>query len=440
MLMAYGLRELKMTKYIEVQTKSKSVEKFAAYLAEPAQGSGPGLVLLQEIFGINDYMRDMADRFAEEGYVVLVPDLFWRSERRVELGYDEAGVAKGLELGGAMDPALAISDIADTVTALRALDNQVGGVGAVGFCMGGLLAYLSALHLPIDCAVSYYGVGVHQHLDQAADLSVPMVFHLAELDPYCPEPARQTIRHAFAGNDRVRIYDYPGVDHAFATHGRDTYDEASAALAYSRTLEVIRHTIGPRFDLSALWDRHIYHEFATRDVPATMSTMVEEPYVNHIPTLTGGVGQKDLARFYEHHFVHANPADTKAITISRTVGADRIVEEQLISFTHDREIDWMLPGIAPTGRYVEVPLVAVVTFRGDKLYNEHIYWDQASVLAQIGLLDPAGLPVAGIEQSRKLLDKTLPSNELMASWANSAPEPTEKTAAESGQRWTPEIL
>jgi carboxymethylenebutenolidase len=274
--------------------------------------------------------------------------------------------------------------------------------------------------------VSYYGVGVHEHLEAAAQLSVPMVFHLAELDPYCPEPARQATREAFAGNDRVRVYDYPGVDHAFATHGRDTYDAPSAALAYSRTLEVIRQTIGPRYDLSALWDRHIYYEFDVRDVPATMSTMVDEPYVNHIPTLTGGVGQKDLSRFYQHHFVHLNPADIKAIPVSRTVGADRVVEEQLICFTHDREIDWMLPGIAPTGRYVEVPTVSVVTFRGDKLYNEHIYWDQASVLVQLGLLDPTGLPVAGVEQGRKLLDKTLPSNELMANWANSAPKPSNK--------------
>ena len=195
-------------------------------------------------------------------------------------------------------------------------------------------------------------------------------------------------------------------------------------MAYSRTLELLRQTIGPRYDLSALWDQHIHHEFVTRDVPATMATMVDEPYVNHVPTLTGGVGKTDLARFYADHFVHANPADMRAIPVSRTVGADRIVEEQVLCFTHDREIDWMLPGVAPTGRYVEIPLVAVVTFRGDKLYNEHIYWDQASVLAQLGLLDPSGLPVAGVGQSRKLLDKTLPSNELIPNWATGVPVPT----------------
>ena len=172
-------------------------------------------------------------------------------------------------------------------------------------------------------------------------------------------------------------------------------------------------------DLEALWEAHCRHEFGERDVDATMKTMVPEPYVNHIPTMTGGVGHDELKRFYTHHFVNSNPPDTRLIPISRTVGKDRVADEMLFCFTHTCEIDWMLPGIAPTGKYVEVPLVAIVSFRGGKLYNEHIYWDQASVLVQIGRLDPAGLPVAGIESARKLIDKTLPSNTLMAAWATS---------------------
>jgi carboxymethylenebutenolidase len=177
------------------------------------------------------------------------------------------------------------------------------------------------------------------------------------------------------------------------------------------------------FDLGALWDAHCRHEFGERDVDATMKTMVDEPYVNHIPTMTGGVGHDALKRFYTHHFVNANPEDTKLVPVSRTVGTDRVVDEMLFCFTHTREIDWMLPGVAPTGKYVEVPLVAIVCFRDGKLYNEHIYWDQASVLVQIGKLDPATLPVAGIATARKLVDKTLPSNTLMAAWANSAGKP-----------------
>jgi carboxymethylenebutenolidase len=176
-------------------------------------------------------------------------------------------------------------------------------------------------------------------------------------------------------------------------------------------------------DLSALWDAHCAHEFERRDVNATMKTMVAEPYVNHIPTMTGGVGHDQLKRFYKHHFVNSNPDDTKLIPISRTVGETRVVDEMLFCFTHTREIDWMLPGVPPTGKYVEIPLVAIVTFEGDKISNEHIYWDQASVFAQIGLIETKGLPVAGIETAHKLLDKTLPSNTLMAAWAKSEGKP-----------------
>jgi carboxymethylenebutenolidase len=137
--------------------------------------------------------------------------------------------------------------------------------------------------------------------------------------------------------------------------------------------------------------------------------------------MTGGVGFTDLHRFYLNHFVNSNPDDTALIPVSRTIGADRIVDEMIFAFTHDREIDWMLPGIAPTGKKVEVPLVGIINFRGDKLYHEHIYWDQASVLVQIGVLDAKNLPVAGGATAKKLLDETLPSNELMEKWADSAP-------------------
>ena len=182
----------------------------------------------------------------------------------------------------------------------------------------------------------------------------------------------------------------------------------------------------PTFDLSALWEAHCAHEFVERDVDATMKTMVAEPYVNHIPTMTGGVGHDQLKRFYKHHFVNSNPDDTKLVPLSRTVGKDRVVDEMLFCFTHTREIDWMLPGVPPTGKYVEIPLVAIVCFEDGKIYNEHIYWDQASVLVQIGKLDPTTLPVAGIETARKLMDKTLPSNSLMAAaWSKSEGRPVQ---------------
>ena len=151
-----------------------------------------------------------------------------------------------------------------------------------------------------------------------------------------------------------------------------------------------------------------------------MATMVAQPYVSYIPVMTGGVGHDELHRFYKNHFIPKTPKDTKLTPVSRTIGADRIVDEMLFCFTHDEEIDWMLPGIAPTGKYVEVPLVAIVNFRGDKLYHEHIYWDQASVLVQIGALDATGLPVAGKDAATKLIDETQPSNTLMGGWKESA--------------------
>jgi carboxymethylenebutenolidase len=176
-------------------------------------------------------------------------------------------------------------------------------------------------------------------------------------------------------------------------------------------------------DLAALWEAHCRHEFETRDVDATMATMVDEPYVNHIPTMTGGVGRDQLKRFYKYHFIGANPADLRLIPVSRTVGADRLVDEMVCSFTHTSEIDWMLPGIPPTGRRVEIPVVAIVHFRDGKVAHEHIYWDQASVLVQIGKLDPEGLPVAGAEAARKVMDKDRPSNTLMRTWNTSEGKP-----------------
>ena len=177
-------------------------------------------------------------------------------------------------------------------------------------------------------------------------------------------------------------------------------------------------------DLVALWEAHCRYEFETRDVDATMATMVDTPYVNHVPTMAGGVGHEQLKRFYKHHFIGKNPDDTNMIPVSRTVGENSIVDEFIFSFTHTSAVDWLIPGIPPTGRTVEIPMVAIVRFQGDKLMNEHIYWDQASVLVQIGMLDPDKLPVAGAETARKVLDKGLPSNTLLReAWLASEGKP-----------------
>ena len=165
--------------------------------------------------------------------------------------------------------------------------------------------------------------------------------------------------------------------------------------------------------LSELWEEHVRYEFSMRNTEDTLATMVEDAYVNHIPVLTGGVGREELHEFYSKRFIPQMPPDTEMTPVSRTIGEDQIVDEMIFKFTHTIPMDWILPGIPPTGKRVEVPLVAIVRFREGKLAHEHIYWDQASVLVQIGLLDPAKLPVAGVESARKVLDPSLPANELM---------------------------
>src|SRR6266513_99112 len=153
--------------------------------------------------------------------------------------------------------------------------------------------------------------------------------------------------------------------------------------------------------LSELWEEHVRYEFSTRNTEDTLATMVENAYVNHIPVLTGGVGRDELREFYSKRFIPQMPPDTEMTPVSRTIGEDQIVDEMIFKFTHTIPMDWMLPGISPTQKRVEVPLVAIVRFREGKLAHEHIYWDQASVLVQIGLIDAAKLPVAGVESARK---------------------------------------
>ena len=165
--------------------------------------------------------------------------------------------------------------------------------------------------------------------------------------------------------------------------------------------------------LRKLWEEHVRHEFATHNTEDTLATMVEDAYVNHIPVLTGGVGREQLREFYSKRFIPQMPPDTEMIALSRTIGNDQLVDEMIFKFTHTIRMDWMLPGLAPTGKRVEVPLVAIVRFRDGKLAHEHIYWDQASVLVQLGLIDPEKLPVTGVESARKALDKRLPSNALI---------------------------
>jgi len=412
--------------FIDIPAKDGGT--FQGYLALPEGGKGPGLMILQEIFGVNEAIRATCDYFAEEGYVVLAPDMFHRLEKRVELGYSEEEFGKAFEYFGKFDFAKAVEDMTATVDHLKGMDAVKGQgkggqtqVAALGYCLGGALAYQAAAHCGVDAAAGYYGVRIEDQLALKDKITCPLVLHFGGADEHVPMDAVEKIQETFADVDHVLISVYEGAPHAFANRMRDTYDKAAAGMAHSRTIAMLRGVMGPVYDLEHLWDMHCYYEFETRDVDATMDTMVAQPYVNHIPTMTGGVGYTDLHRFYKNHFVNSNPDDTALIPVSRTVGADRVVDEMIFEFTHDREIDWMLPGIAPTGKRVRIPLVGIINFRGPKLYHEHIYWDQASVLVQIGVLDPKGLPIAGIDTAEKMLDETKPSNTLMPQWADSAP-------------------
>jgi carboxymethylenebutenolidase len=171
--------------------------------------------------------------------------------------------------------------------------------------------------------------------------------------------------------------------------------------------------VNKTYDLSAIFDEHVADEFVAEDVAATMATMTAEPYVNHVPTMMGGVGADALADFYDKYFIGHWPADTKIIPVCRTVGSDRVVDEMIMSFTHDMPMPTFLPGVLPTGRTVLLPVIVVMGFEADKVAYERIYWDQASLLVQVGLLDERSLPVTGVAQAEKILDKDLPANTLL---------------------------
>jgi carboxymethylenebutenolidase len=163
-----------------------------------------------------------------------------------------------------------------------------------------------------------------------------------------------------------------------------------------------------------IWEKHMAAEFKTKDIDATMATMTSDPFVNHVPVMTGGVGYNEVRHFYSTYFIPCQPPDTEVVPVTRTVGKDRIVDELIHKFTHTIEMPWMLAGVPPTGKRVEIAVVVVVQFKDGKIAGEHIYWDQASVLAQIALIDGAKLPATGIEASRKVIDASQePSNSLI---------------------------
>jgi carboxymethylenebutenolidase len=207
---------------------------FAGYLALPPAGHGPGLVLFQEIFGVNAHIRAVAEQYALDGFVVLAPDVFWRQAPRVELGYEGAERERARALMQALAPADALVDIAAAVDALRARPEAAGRkLGAIGYCMGGRFAYLAAATTAIDAAVPFYGGGIHGQLERAAAIRCPLQFHYAEIDEHIPLDAVQRVREAMAGKT-AEVHVYPGAHHGFNCWARASYHAPSAALAHGR--------------------------------------------------------------------------------------------------------------------------------------------------------------------------------------------------------------
>ncbi|MEC9347602.1 MAG: dienelactone hydrolase family protein [Pseudomonadota bacterium] len=223
---------------ITIQGKDGS---FGGYLAKPASGTGPGIVVIQEIFGVNEFVRATADWLAGEGFVALAPDLFWRIEPGIQLtDKTEAHWARAFECYKAFDVARGVEDIQATITTLRGIQGCTGKVGATGYCLGGLLAYLTATRTDADAAVGYYGVGIEGMLDEAKNISKPLILHIACEDGFVNKEAQAAVHKGLDGNPNVTIHDYAGQDHAFARMGGEHYDKASADLANSRTLSLFR--------------------------------------------------------------------------------------------------------------------------------------------------------------------------------------------------------
>jgi len=219
--------------------------EMSAYVARPTAAKAPAVMVLQEIFGVNAVMRDITDGLAEQGFLAICPDLFWRIEPGVDItDGTEAEWKKAFALMNAFDAGAGVKDIAATLARIRSDPGCNGRVGAVGFCLGGQLAWLTATRTDADAAVSYYGVGIEGLLGESANLRKPVMLHIAEADGFVPPPAQAAIREGLAGQALATIHTYPGRDHAFARVGGEHYHAADAALAGERSLAFLRAHLG----------------------------------------------------------------------------------------------------------------------------------------------------------------------------------------------------
>ena len=218
---------------------------FSAYVARPSAEPAPAIVVIQEIFGVNKVMRDVCDSLAAQGFVAVCPDLFWRIEPGIDItDQSEAEWKRAFELYNAFDVDAGVSDIAAAIAATRALPGVNGKVGAVGYCLGGLLAFLTAARTDSDATVAYYGVGIEKHVGEADKLARPLLMHIAEEDQFVPKEAQKVILGALKDHQQIEIHTYPGRDHAFARVGGEHYDATDAGTANSRSLAFFKSNLG----------------------------------------------------------------------------------------------------------------------------------------------------------------------------------------------------
>ena len=222
------------SQWININTAQGEI--FSGYLSLPPTGNGPGIVLVQEIWGVNEHIRAVADQYALDGYIVLAPDIFWRLEQRVDLTYDTDGTAKARALLQKVDTTKAVTDLSSAVDTLRKLPEVTGKIATLGFCLGGQLAFRTAATGNVDAAVAYYGGGIQQHLNVADRITKPILFHYAGLDTHIPQSAVTDVKGSFAGRSNATFFDYPNADHGFNCWGRPMYNQKAATLAHGRTL------------------------------------------------------------------------------------------------------------------------------------------------------------------------------------------------------------
>ncbi|THY68448.1 hypothetical protein D6C97_00198 [Aureobasidium pullulans] len=369
-------------------------------------GKGPALIILIDQESASNPTADSIDppplqKWAEESFVVARIDLSKLPTKDFE------------------------ATLSNTIDAVKQLPEYDGNQKI------GLIAYLVACSPEIVMS-----------LETSKDIASIVVYGSSEIETTKPtlfhKPGNPPMPIQKDLEKKNKTYYYPKVEPLFVLPSHKSFHASSASVSHSRTLSFLKPILGgPWFDLEEIWEEHTLYEFGERAVEKTMSTMVQEPYVNHIPTITGGIGRERLTSFYRNHFIFNNPEDTALELISRTVGIDRVIDEFVFSFTHDRQIDWLLPGIPPTGKHCRLPFTSVVNIRGDRLYHEHIAWDQATALVQLGLLPEhlpfpypiegkvaaAGkhfeyrVPAAGVETAEKLADESSVESNKMFNFA-----------------------